>query len=484
MLRWFLSYHTPDYALAKRLKAAIERRDPSSHVFLAPEHLQAGHPWSLDLEREIAAADGFIQLIGQAGIGDWQVPEYDVANNKSVKSRGEFPVILILLEGQPPPRDLAFNFRLHRIISSDPASEQVVTRVLDAGRRKVEEVTPNQRLILPRTEPFDKNGRGTKGQILEELIEAGRLPLTGSRIKFTQDKFMLLIETLHEISDPRSIRIESEPLESTDLIAVCTALVRLGRTNPRLHARWGPYEDLFMKKMTGRSGLEVISSFKDRATRIAVTRQLLELRHLHDVSKFVHGEMLTSPLAHQDALDLDIPQLALGCISLEMRRLNARAESEKVIALYNRVGKGLIDRYKHLDVSAIAVKLFREPNADMDIKTCIAHVYRDVSDAYTLIATKQNEMERRETLRCALAFVDDAFEWYSSVKPSWLHGLANLNATKYVFEMLYGRFDRAKLIREQMVLQFLKCTDFTRLKALKHVREDDRDSLIKFLVAL
>ena len=32
MRRWFLSYHSPDQALAERLKAAIERKDAAARV--------------------------------------------------------------------------------------------------------------------------------------------------------------------------------------------------------------------------------------------------------------------------------------------------------------------------------------------------------------------------------------------------------------------------------------------------------------------
>jgi hypothetical protein len=46
MRRWFLSYHTPDEALAERLKAVIERKDPDLRVFFAPTHLRAGRSWS------------------------------------------------------------------------------------------------------------------------------------------------------------------------------------------------------------------------------------------------------------------------------------------------------------------------------------------------------------------------------------------------------------------------------------------------------
>ena len=37
MRRWFLSYHSPDQALAERLKAAIERKDAAARVFFAPQ---------------------------------------------------------------------------------------------------------------------------------------------------------------------------------------------------------------------------------------------------------------------------------------------------------------------------------------------------------------------------------------------------------------------------------------------------------------
>jgi hypothetical protein len=41
MRRWFLSYHSPDRALAERLKAALERKDTDARVFFAPSSLRA-----------------------------------------------------------------------------------------------------------------------------------------------------------------------------------------------------------------------------------------------------------------------------------------------------------------------------------------------------------------------------------------------------------------------------------------------------------
>jgi formylglycine-generating enzyme required for sulfatase activity len=130
MQRWFLSYHSPDQALAERLKAALERRSADAQVFFAPSSLRAGGFWSRTLADEIAQADVFILLVGERGVGDWQVLEYDEALDKRVKSP-DFPVILVLLEGQTAP-GLPFLRRLHWIVTPDPSSERDVARLFDA----------------------------------------------------------------------------------------------------------------------------------------------------------------------------------------------------------------------------------------------------------------------------------------------------------------------------------------------------------------
>src|ERR1700691_3580527 len=131
MPRWFLSYHSQDHALAERLKAAIERRDSTSRVFFSPTNMRAGGSWSLQLAQEIADATAFILLIGQAGIGKWQVPEYDEALDKWVNSDRKFPLIVVLLEGQTAP-GLPFLRQLHWIVSPDPACDRDIARTFDA----------------------------------------------------------------------------------------------------------------------------------------------------------------------------------------------------------------------------------------------------------------------------------------------------------------------------------------------------------------
>jgi formylglycine-generating enzyme required for sulfatase activity len=130
MPRWFLSYHSPDQALAEGLKAGIEARDPSSRVFFAPQHNRAGGFWTAQLAQEIAAANAFILLVGEKGIGPWQVLEYDEALDRRVKEP-TFPLVMVLLEGKTAP-GLPFLRRLHWVVTSDPASDSSVTRLFNA----------------------------------------------------------------------------------------------------------------------------------------------------------------------------------------------------------------------------------------------------------------------------------------------------------------------------------------------------------------
>jgi formylglycine-generating enzyme required for sulfatase activity len=132
MPRWFLSYHSQDQPLAERLIAAIERKDPASSVFFAPSSLRAGCAWTAQLAREIAEASAFILLIGEAGVGKWQVPEYDEALDRWVKSEPPFPLIVVLIDGQTAP-GLPFLRQLHWIVSPDPASEKDIARIFEAA---------------------------------------------------------------------------------------------------------------------------------------------------------------------------------------------------------------------------------------------------------------------------------------------------------------------------------------------------------------
>src|SRR3984885_3860261 len=135
MPHWFLSYHSPDEKLAACLKSPIEDKDSESSVFFAPTDLRLGGAWTDQLAEALAQADAFLLLIGEAGIGKWQVPEYDEALDRWVGSGRTFPLLVVLLEGQSAP-GLPFLRQLHWIVTPDPASENAVGRLFEgaAGR--------------------------------------------------------------------------------------------------------------------------------------------------------------------------------------------------------------------------------------------------------------------------------------------------------------------------------------------------------------
>jgi hypothetical protein len=69
--------------------------------------------------------------VGDKGLGDWQVLEYDEALDRRVRAPN-FAVVLVLLEGQTAP-GLPFLRRLHWIVTEDPASDKVVARLINAA---------------------------------------------------------------------------------------------------------------------------------------------------------------------------------------------------------------------------------------------------------------------------------------------------------------------------------------------------------------
>src|SRR5262245_38461960 len=131
MRRWFLSYNSQDLRLMQSLEQALRRKDLDARIFFAPKNLRAGGLWLPELAREIAEATAFILLVGEKGIGAWQQMEYYEALDRRVKQH-DFPVVLVLLDGQPAP-GLPFLRQLHGVITNNPASEKSVAQVMDAA---------------------------------------------------------------------------------------------------------------------------------------------------------------------------------------------------------------------------------------------------------------------------------------------------------------------------------------------------------------
>jgi TIR domain len=130
MRRWFLSYTSQDFALTQALKAALQRKDPDADIFFAPESMRAGGFWKKQLAEEIEVSTAFILLVGEKGLGDWQVIEYYEALDRRAKEPS-YPIILVLSAKRPAP-GLPFARQLHWVLTEDPASEATIGKLLDA----------------------------------------------------------------------------------------------------------------------------------------------------------------------------------------------------------------------------------------------------------------------------------------------------------------------------------------------------------------
>ncbi len=154
MPRWFLSYHSPDQKLAERMKGAIELEDPAVSVIFAPTGMLAGGAWFEQLANELDAADAFILLIGNNGVGKWQRLEYAKAYDRRVGSGYAFPLIIVLLEGPPPPTDLPFLEQLHRIVTPDPASKKDIARIFAGASGRKEAELQRDPYVLEKVRPL------------------------------------------------------------------------------------------------------------------------------------------------------------------------------------------------------------------------------------------------------------------------------------------------------------------------------------------
>src|ERR1700730_15926551 len=131
MRRWFLSYNSQDLGLMQGLEAALRRKDTEAHVYFAPKSERAGGFWLPSLAHEIAEATVFVLLVGEKGVGPWQVLEYNEALARRVKEPA-FPLVPVVLDGQPAP-GLPFLRQLHWIVAADPTSENSLALLMDAA---------------------------------------------------------------------------------------------------------------------------------------------------------------------------------------------------------------------------------------------------------------------------------------------------------------------------------------------------------------
>jgi hypothetical protein len=185
MRRWFLSYTSQDFALTQALKAALQRKDPDANIFFAPESMRAGGFWKKQLAEQIEGATAFILLVGEKGLGDWQVMEYYEALDRRAH-QPDYPIIFVLSAKRPAP-GLPFARQLHWVLTEDPASEATIGKLLDAASGPAERPGELWRFTRPyrgleamteaNSDYFFGRGRETVDVINALASERGKLPI-------------------------------------------------------------------------------------------------------------------------------------------------------------------------------------------------------------------------------------------------------------------------------------------------------------------
>src|SRR5512143_1323801 len=128
-MRVFVSYSSPDRAIAERLATASCAWGDRIEVFLDTWTLQPGAFWLPALAGELERADAVLLLLGKTSPGNWQTLEFYAAFDRKAK-QPNFPIIPVVLTN-PAPR-LPFLGQLHWLRFDDPAAEPALARLLPA----------------------------------------------------------------------------------------------------------------------------------------------------------------------------------------------------------------------------------------------------------------------------------------------------------------------------------------------------------------
>ena len=129
MSSWFLSYNSQDLAPVQALAARL--RGCATSTSFSPPVAAGRRVLATGARRgHRPRPDAFVLVVGDRGLGPWQLLEYYEALDRRVKAPG-FPIILLLLDGQPAP-GLPFLRQLHWIVAPDLTAEPVIGQLRDA----------------------------------------------------------------------------------------------------------------------------------------------------------------------------------------------------------------------------------------------------------------------------------------------------------------------------------------------------------------
>ena len=129
-MRVFLSYHTPDRAVALGLQSAIKAALPAADVFLDQTHLRYGHLWQPALSDAISKAQAFLILVSNR-VGEWQKLEY-YSDRKAKDDAFVLLPIIIADHSKGPASNLPGLAQYHWVESTEPTVPDPLAKVVAA----------------------------------------------------------------------------------------------------------------------------------------------------------------------------------------------------------------------------------------------------------------------------------------------------------------------------------------------------------------
>jgi tetratricopeptide (TPR) repeat protein len=161
----FLSHNSRDKPAVIRIAEALRDRR-GLKVWLDVWELPPGRPWQEALETILRTVRSAAILVGQDGLGPWEIPEMRAALNEMV--RRQMPVIPVLLPGAPRSPELPFFLAQNTWVDlRDGLSEEGLDRLQwgITGRRPPLRPVP-YRAVAPRLHnlPFSSLGDLLKGR--------------------------------------------------------------------------------------------------------------------------------------------------------------------------------------------------------------------------------------------------------------------------------------------------------------------------------
>jgi hypothetical protein len=130
-MRLFVSYHTPDAAITRRVADMLQATRADLEVFFAPREMTAGGLWLPRLADELAKSDALLFIAGNR-IGPWQEIEYFEAHRLGRKAGpGSRPQIIPVVISDHAP-GLPFFELLHQIYAKDPATPETIAAICRA----------------------------------------------------------------------------------------------------------------------------------------------------------------------------------------------------------------------------------------------------------------------------------------------------------------------------------------------------------------